>query len=278
MAFTNLNENATSVAAANWEDATGFAAGAELEISDGSVAILNDLDQSASDIEALVITEGRTGDIGKAGTPLQCQVDNSTDARVEYRASGGRFYFTHADNTSTCEYFIANSTGGSVYIEGGTIDDLEVARVAYLEIGANAVVTNAKLGDGRGVIENNATGMTSCEIFGGHWTIKRDGTYKIHGDAVVVFDIPDSSPTMSVEQTGRASKVYFKRCATVATVTHNSGLQATVGVAERAVNLGGSAYNRGPASLARTAFRDVDTIATPTVWGGQATQIGAIPA
>lgn len=279
MAIAYLNENATSLAAANWSDATGFAAAATLFITDGSVPIVNDVDHGSSNIEYLVITEGRTGDIAAAGTPVECQVDNSADARIEYRASGGRFYFAHADSTSQCEIFVVNSTGGSVYLEGGTIDDLQVARVAYLHVNASTVLSDTAgekvyLGSGRGVIENNATGITECNIFGGNWTIKRDGTYNIYGPATVVFDIPDASPTTTINQYAPGSVVQIKR-GDVGTVVHHAGLMATKG--ERPISIGSSSYTRGPANLAKTAFNDIDTIATPTVWGGQTEQIGESP-
>ena len=48
-----LNTGATSLAAANWSDATGAGAGAELIIPDGSATISSDLDISANAIDVL---------------------------------------------------------------------------------------------------------------------------------------------------------------------------------------------------------------------------------
>lgn len=272
MAIAYLNENATSFAAANWDDATGFADAAQLIIADGTTATTQDADQSASDVEYLVVTEGRTGDLGAAGTPLQFEADTPSGARVEYRANGGRFYANPAGNG--WDTFIVNSSGGSPFLEGGTVTDLEIAQCAYFEANPTTTITNFKIGGGRGLIDGAASGttaVTSGEFWGGQWTVRRDGVYDVYGTATVVFDVLDASPATTIRLNSPMAKVFILR-GDVATVVHNAGHMATKG--ERAISVGGTSYTRGPANIATTAFNDIDTIATPTAWGGQIQQIG----
>lgn len=268
MSVTYLNENATGFAAANWEDATGFANGAELYISDGTVAATDNADQSASDVLSFVVLEGRSGNLGTAAAPVKFEADTPAGARVEYRANAGHFY--GATSGSGWARLVLNASGGSFTGVSGTITALECTRVAGLTIETGMVVTTAYLYSGSGVIENNATGLTNCYIFGGRWTIKRDGVYHIYGGHVT-FDVPDATPTTTVNQYNPDSTVVVAR-GDIATVSHLAGMMRTKG--ERAVSIGGSAYTRGPAQFARTAFNDVDTIAAATVIGGQTAQIG----
>lgn len=284
MANAFLNNGATSLAAANWSDATGFGATAntaELTVGEGNANIVDDVDQSAAtghDVVYFVVEEGFTGTLGKAGTPVQFEAATPSNARVEYRAGGGAFY---ASPSGTGWDTLILNTSGQMYIEGGTVASLEVTRCPLVNIGASAVITNAKLGGGGGTIEYNSTGFTSCDIYSGTWIIKREGTFTINGDARVTFDIPETNPTMDVKQHSHLSRLHLKRCEVIATMEHNAGYQGTVGVGERPTSIGSTAYTLGPASLAVRAFRDVDTLDETTNftrWGGQLSQIGRVPA
>jgi hypothetical protein len=111
MAVAFLNTGATSMAAANWSDTTGFAAAAQLVIREGSQAIVNDLNQSASSIEFLDIQEGFSGNIGNASGSLRCDADGTAESpttrlsRIRYNASGGNFYFS-ATGGNTLAHFV----------------------------------------------------------------------------------------------------------------------------------------------------------------------------
>lgn len=263
MALAYLNENATSAAAANWSDSTGFADGAELVLGDNSGAdVVSDVDQSGltTGVESFEIQATFNANAGQAGTPFIFDADNSADAFVRH---GGprRFYYNAGGGSTNCNFLYQIGTGAT-YLEGGTVDDTYVSR-GELYANAFTVLTNFTAYGGRGTIENNATGITSATIKGGQWTIKRDGTYVIEG-GTVTLDIPDTSPTISltIKQGARCVVLQANAIATV----YNDGV-LDISRAKRPITLGASTHEQGSfATLARGSLNH--TITEPTYPGG----------
>lgn len=130
-----LNAGATSLAAANWSDSTGFADSAELYIQSGTQTVTGGLSPSLTNgIQNLDILSGWSGNIGGANGSLAVETRSSLLSqttqipRVRYYASGGTFYYTPQGAGAAgdvCDYYqIAGS--GSAYITGtGTVKRLE---------------------------------------------------------------------------------------------------------------------------------------------------------
>jgi hypothetical protein len=273
MAVTYLNENATSLAAANWEDSTGFADDAQLVIASGSVATVDDVDQNASDVEYLIVTEGRTGDLGTAASPVKFEADTPAGNKVEIRGSGGNFYGeTSGNGWNRC---IVYSAGMNFHGIAGTITLLEVAAVPLMRIETGMVVTTAHIWSGRSVIEANDTRITNLYIYGGNHTLKREADVHLYGGSLTI-DVAKATPTIDVHVYNPNATLNFVR-GDITDYTHAAGYAKTKG--ERAITIGSGTYVRGPSPFVREAYNDIDTISTvDTQLGGQTTNVGgAIP-
>lgn len=135
MSAAFLNAGATSLAAANWSDAIGFADSAELYIQSGTQTVTGGLTTSLTNgIQNLDILSGWSGNIGGANGSLAVETRSSLlnqatqIPRVRYYASGGTFYYTPQSGgaaSDVCDYYqIAGS--GSGYLTGtGTVKRLE---------------------------------------------------------------------------------------------------------------------------------------------------------
>lgn len=262
MALAYLNENATSAAAANWSDTTGFADGAELVLSAGTVDVVSDVDQSGltTGVESFEIQATYNANAGAAGTPFVFDADNSADAFVKH---GGprRFYYDAGGGSSNCNFYYHTGVGQS-YLEGGTIDNVHSVRGSF-NANASTVITNATFYGGTAVIENNATGFTSCVVKGGIVTSKRDGTYVVEG-GTLILDIPDASPTLdvTVKQGGR---VIVRQANALATLVNDGSVD--IASAKRPVTLGATDHEQGPyARLVRGSLNH--TITEPTYVAG----------
>lgn len=241
MALTYLNKNATSAAAANWSDTTGIVDTATAILSDATVGVTADVNYSSltTGVESFEIQATYLADAAQAGTPFIFDADNSADAFVKH---GGprRFYYSAAGQSGVCNFYYHTGTGSS-YIEGGTLTNLYVVRGAFYA-NASTVITNATIYGGTSVIENNATGFTSCTVKGGLVTSKRDGTYVVEG-GTLILDIPDETPTLSVtvKQGGRC----IVRQANAIATLYNDGV-VDIAQSKRPVTLGASNHQQGP--------------------------------
>ena len=269
MTLAYLNENATSVAAANWSDSTGFADEAELVFSAGTVGVTSDLDQSGltNGVHSIEVQATYNADIGVAGTPLQCDVDynspSASDAAdAEFVHNGPRrVYYQANGGNSECHNYRHTGTGQS-YIEGGTIVTLYVVRGAF-NANESTVITTATFYGGTAVIENNATGFTSCTVKGGIVTSKRDGTYVVEG-GTLVLDIPDASPTLSVT-VRQGGRLIVRQANALATLVNDGSVD--ISQSKRPVTLGATDHQQGPfARLVRGQLNH--TITEPTYPAG----------
>lgn len=183
MAVAFLNDGATSLAAANWSDATGFTAAAQLVIRSGSQSIISDLNQSASSIEYLDVQAGFSGNIGSASTSLQCDVDGTTESpttrvsRIRYFASGGNMWF-NANGSNTLAHFVEINTGGTFWATGGIQKNVVLQR-GTLRVAAAVAGTGGvwRFSGGQSTIDYAASSaIPQLDVSGGTHVLNRNAT------------------------------------------------------------------------------------------------------
>lgn len=199
MAIAYLNENATSLASANWSDTTGFANGATLVINRNTAPITGGMDQSATSIESLDILDGCTAIIGggSAGS-LTCDVDGTSEAetglapvsRLRYFAGGGALYF-NAGGGNTLAHFVQIATGGTFYATGGILKNVHLERGAA-NFGPTVLATSGawRFTGGTSVVSYNASGaIPELVATGGIHTLLRNATtLTVAGGAQITID------------------------------------------------------------------------------------------
>jgi len=263
MAIAYLNENATSAAAANWSDSTGFADGAELVLSTSNgISVINDVDYSSltTGVESFEIQETFNADAASAGQPFVFDADASSDAFVRHRGPR-RFYYGAGGGSNNCNnYYQAGN--GSTYLEGGTFDNMDVVRGEFYA-NESTVITNMTAWGGRGAIEYNATDITLYYQSRGQFLLKRGGEI-IVGGGTLTLDIPDSSPSIDLT-IRRGGRVIVLRADVIANC-HNEGM-LDMSRAKRPVTLGGTTHEQGPyAKLVRGSLNHA--ITEPLYLGG----------
>lgn len=194
MATAYLTDGATTLAAASWSDATGFADGADLVISDGSQSIQTALNQSGltNGINRLRILPGFSGNIGSGSESLRVDVDNSSSPRLEYLARAGSLFYAANGNSNVCTRLVVAS-GGSLTLTGGTITQLEVQAANRVTVNSSTVVTTAYINGGSGVIEYNATAITNLYMGGGNYVLRRAATTVTLGGGTLVVDVKQAA-------------------------------------------------------------------------------------
>jgi hypothetical protein len=182
------------MAAANWSDTTGFAAAAQLVIREGSQAIVNDLNQSATSIEFLDIQEGFSGNIGNASGSLRCDADGTAESpttrlsRIRYNASGGNFYFS-ATGGNTLAHFVEINTGGTFWGTDGIMKNVVLqngtARFAAAVAGTGGVW---RFTGGVGIIDYAAAlAIPQLDVVAGRHTLGRNATtLNVYGGELVI--------------------------------------------------------------------------------------------
>jgi hypothetical protein len=227
MAVAFLNTGATSMAAANWSDTTGFTAAAQLVIREGSQAIVNDLNQSASSIEFLDIQEGFSGNIGNASGSLRCDADGTAESpttrlsRIRYNASGGNFYFS-ATGGNTLAHFVEINTGGTFWGTDGIMKNVVLqngtARFAAAVAGTGGVW---RFTGGVGIIDYAAAlAIPQLDVVAGRHTLSRNATtLNVYGGELVIDCAALAITTITI--TG--GNVRLLNSGTVTTVNHYGG-------------------------------------------------------
>lgn len=174
MAEAYLNENATSLAAANWSDGVGFQNGAQLVIAESTVSIQTALDQSGlvTGIEYLDILGGNPVIGGSAG-PLKFDADGTAESaaslvsRLRYHTDGGALYYQAAGGNNLAHYVI-HSGRGRLYGLGGTWKHFHCSGQA--DLNDTTVSTAGSLwyfSSGASVrIQDNATAITDLTCVG----------------------------------------------------------------------------------------------------------------
>lgn len=195
MAETTLNEGATSLAAANWADATGVVDNGQLVINrpfGSGVPLITSVDWSGLTvgIDYLDIKRGAVGTLGSGGSPFKVDADTAATDRVTnhgnvtlyIEAGGGSTLIQNFDCGNLSRNFMVGGTFGTTTVQGGSLD-----------VNESTVLTNFDAYGGQGEIAYNATPITLCRIMRGNWTIRRACTTLIVGDSANVIYAPDTA-------------------------------------------------------------------------------------
>lgn len=197
-----LNEGATSVAAVNWSDATGFADNAALVINKpfgGGIPLTGAVDQSAltDGIHSLDLRPGAIGTLGSASSPLRCDIDDESapaagDAASAFLAAYGTscvVYYEAAGNASVARN-ISVGTGNQVNLQGGTATNVGVVGGRF-NANESAIVTNFDQYSGRSQFDEHATPIALLRVTGGTVIVNRLVTaMHISGNARVIYAPP----------------------------------------------------------------------------------------
>ena len=197
MAVAYLNDGATSLAAANWSDATGFANNATLIINSGTQSIQTAIDQSTISVDYLDILEGFSGTIGGAGGPLKCGCDDASPSdstvigRLRYWASGGALYYTADGNTTTLADYVQIKTGGRFYGVSGKMADVHLEQgEAFWAAGAGSDTGGVwSFMGGSGTIDYAASdAIPTLIVTGGAHSLRRNATTLTVGGGTITVD------------------------------------------------------------------------------------------
>jgi hypothetical protein len=277
MAVAYLNEGATSLAAANWSDATGFADNATLVIDKkfGSGAPLTaSTDQSGltTGIDYLDILKGAQGQLGTGASPLQVDADTASgDGIVNYgnvtlyfRGGGSGQINNFTCGAGSINYHV-NDTITQVVVEGGTYIAEE-----------SAVITNFDAYGGSGEIKYNSTKITTCRIMRGTWVLRRACTNLFVGEnARVIIDLDDAATMTStaISSYGGTIDLRFGAYPTITAIGGTLDLRN----ARRAFEIGGTAITLGGTTIHEGS--DIVTVSNVTNVGNSKRSIGGfVPA
>lgn len=185
MAIAYLNEGATSLAAANWSDAAGFANNATLVINAGTQTITTSLDQSQvnKSIDSLDIISPFGGNIyGASFAPLISDVDGSADtaatpvSRLRYWPSAGVMYFSAAGVSGVCHYLQVGGSG-QLNLVGGDTKHVHLQDAGELNVGQSATSGASgtwHLNGGKSFIDSHASDtLVTVKVTAGTHYIKR---------------------------------------------------------------------------------------------------------
>ena len=282
MAVAYLNPGATSLAAANWSDTTGFANSATLVIKSGSQDIQSDLAYtSVTSLNYLDIYDGFSGYIGGSGGSLTVDADgtdtvtgtpgpNVPISRIRYMASGGHFYY---NSNNGCNNFIQASTG-KAYLTGGAFKRI-ILESGQLNIASAVTELSSPVwyfAGGSAVLESHASNtFTTINATGGSHVIKRAGTTLNVTGGSVTLDASSGSSLYDVTTVNVYGGVlYLKSFGTITNLNIYSG---TVDASRLSACTGATNTLVGPRS--NLVYHPLLSLGTKTVlgsggglWGG----------
>jgi len=196
MADAFLNNGATSLAGANWSDATGFADAATLIVDRGSATSFSDIDYSAlaNGIDTFTVLPGFTGGLqGADGSPLKFDCDYNTTKRFSYGAGGGVARYLAGGGSGVCTN-IENVGNGDLYLMGGTFTNAALTS-GSTSVNGSSVVTNLRVTGGNNVVAYNATALTIFEHLAGYTVLKRGVATGVMNGGVLEVDFDDGGTT-----------------------------------------------------------------------------------
>lgn len=257
MAVALNNQGATSFAAANWSDATGFANDATLIVANPGGPITAGLDQRATNIDYLDVLSAWNADIGSQVEPLRFEADNTGTGRFRYRPSGGRCW-VEAIDASAASVIDRLDVGGSgqLYLVGGTFTTT-TQDGGNIDAGAAICVTLYAFG-GTSRWRSVATAITTAIVTAGVHTLERVGTTVTVTGGTVNLDVTGTGIT-TLNIYGGTVNILNGNIPTV------NGFGGTINCtnARRPIALGATAFNQGHVKVlsdARTTISNVAAI------------------
>jgi len=215
MARTNLNDGATSFAAANWGDGIGFATNADLVVSGATSGIVAGLDQSAvaTGINSLIFSPTFSGNVGsEAAGNLKVDIDDvtgvwtsaaTTKAKLVYAAAGGVCRIDAAGGSTKIENTFVDAPGGILLCMGGLWTYLNVYK-GTVNVNASVTLTDIYIdGPATVLIEAKASALSSMYMWSGNCTLKRPASTKIYlYGGTLTIDDDAAVATVAIEQNG----------------------------------------------------------------------------
>lgn len=268
MAIAYLNTGATSLAAANWSDATGFGAAATLVIEGGNQTISGGLSQTGSSIESLDIYDFG-GVIGGSAGSLECDVDGTSEAvagpvsRLRFWSPGTMWFKANGGNTLA--HYVQLSKG-RLHLTGGINKNLHMdSGQLFVADGVTATGGVWRLDGGTAQLDYHASNNipTVHVTAGSHNFQKQITTLYVRGGSVTI-DCQGLAIT-TIEQTG--GTVRLVTCGGVTNYTGTAGTLDLSG-AKRAISVGSSSCVLGP---------NLSVAPSPQVTFGTKTLIGSGP-
>lgn len=214
MPVAYLNDGATSLAAANFSDATGFATNAELVIGGATTGIISDLDQSgvATGINSLIVGPSFNGTIGNESVgPLIVDADDvtgvwtsaaPTPAKVVYNATGGSWRLRAGGGSAVISNAFMDAPGATWFWTGGTFTTSNFYR-GTANVNSSTTLVTANVDGGSVTIEYKASGLTTLNIYAGTVTCKRPASTIINlYNGTLILDDDGATATVAITQTG----------------------------------------------------------------------------
>jgi len=231
MAVAYLNEGATSFAAANWSDATGFANAATLVANKptGTGGIQSGLDQSAlTGINYVDFIGDFSGNVGGVGGSLIVDADaadtvtttsgttgpNVPISRVRWWPKAGNIWYTAGSDATTdvCNTFQINN--GTAYLTGGDFKRIQSEGAGFVQFSSSATANASArwhLGGQGSYIDTHASDalVTTVLVEGVH-TFKRTlGTIYLAGTATLNVDCGSLDGTAIYQMGGTLNLISF---------------------------------------------------------------------
>jgi len=239
MAQEYLPSGATTLASwllASGAAGSGFAAGCQLLIPDGTQNIVTAVDQSAVAYGlSFEVARLFSGNIGTAASPLRYawsdgsaaeKSSGNTEGYFKYFAGGGSCYLycTNAAPTTTDNIF-QNSPGAKLFLTNGTVSFMHIEN-GLLDVNTNCVITNFDGYGGSSTIDVQATptNITNMTVWGGVHTLKRavTGTLTINGGTVIYDYELAVAGTVAIN-----GGTFDHRAGPITTLNHNAGIHDT---------------------------------------------------
>lgn len=194
MALAYLTAGSTTVAAAGWSDATGFADNATLIVDQGSQTVTDGLTSGSALTSGINYFHGRagfTGTIGSAGAPLTTKFDNYTTLpNVIWRK--GTLYLTCSN---TCNKVRVH--GGTVVIVSGTVTTLEVTGGKVELLAAATVTTLVQTGGWVQDVAASSNTTTTATIYAGRYDSDRTITTLTNVAGTVTYGYTTGATTVN---------------------------------------------------------------------------------
>lgn len=166
----------------NWDQSGTHAAGDSVYCTSGGTAITTSLDKSAlgaGGYAEVNIAFPWTADIGTTSTPLRAEISSGADARLLYRAGGGRLYYRPNGNSDVCD-LCRNVGPGSRHlflVDGGTVTVAELSAARTTIEGAVTVPTIRVSNSAQVfILDDSSTDPTTLDVGGGNVTTERGAT------------------------------------------------------------------------------------------------------
>jgi hypothetical protein len=235
MSVAFLNTGATSLAAANWSDTTGFVNSAELVINAGGQTINSGLTYALTEgILYLDVLSGFSGTIGGTSGSLAVEGRRASYAegtqlpRLRYEASGGQMWYTAQSSEADPDNmdFVLVNSGGTLNLTGTfVLRHLRVSRgnVNVAEgVSGDSATYDWYIGGGNVTIDYSATRLFDLDIAGGTTRLGRgvQGALNAMDGQVIIDAAGETFATISL----LGATMQVRNCGTITDFFGDSGL------------------------------------------------------